>query len=238
MGLMGTAGELTGIGAGGGGGDGGVSLGTVLLIIFIILIVGGGVAWLAYYLVMKKQFKYKIVIFERVDGRFRPSKKDKAKKMKLSNAGDEVIKLKKHKKTLPLPSIQTGQNTFWYYISDDGEWFNFGPGDFDEDRLELGAEMLDKEMRYARTSLLGSFDERYDSRSWWDKNKEWVMTLAYIVIIGVMVFLVFREFNTIISGSQKAVEASGEVMKSAEKVLSSLNHVCGSSGYTVNGTGA
>lgn len=233
MAITDRVGEMTGIGSGGGGG---ISGGTVVLVILGIIVAAAIAGFVAYTLVQRKQFKYKIIIFGRVDGRFTIIGRDKGKKQKLSNAGDEVLRLKKAKKVLPMPSIQTGQNIFWYYISDDGEWINFGPGDFDEDRRALGAHFLDKEMRYARTSLQEMTNKRYNQSSWWEKNAQWMVPLITFVVMGIIMFLIVREYSAMTSGAQKAIEASGKVMEQAEKVLSSLDNVCtGGSGYTQAG---
>ena len=233
MAITDTLTEMTGIGAGGGGGG---SAMTVLLVIFLIIILGAGTAFAAYAIVMRRQFKYQLVIFGRVDGRFTVIGKDKAKKQKLSNAGDEVLRLRKNKKVLPMPSIQTGKNTYWYYISDDGEWINFGPGDFDEDRRELGAHFLDKEMRYARTSLQEMTNQRYDQTSWWAKNAQWMIPLITFVVMGVVLFLIVKEYSAMTSGAQSAIEASKDVMEQSEKILRSMDNICsGGSGYTQEG---
>jgi len=227
------ASELTGIGTGGGGGG---NAGTIVLVIFLILIVGALAGGLAYWIVMRKQFKLKIVVFERINGKYQPTRKDKAKKIKLGDAGDEVIKLRKSKKILPMPSLQTGINTYWYYISDDGEWINFDAGDFDEDRRQLGANFLDKEMRYARTSLQHTKEQRYNKLNWWQRNGNLVFGIAAFVIIGIIMYLIVQEYASMTAGAQKAVEISQETMKTAEKVLSSLDNLCqGGSGIQQTG---
>lgn len=233
MNLGSQVGELTGIGSGGGGGG---NAGTIVLVIFLILVAGAIAGGIAYWIVMRKQFNLKIVLFERINGKYQPTRRDKAKKIKIGHAGDEVIKLRKNKKILPMPSLQTGINTYWYYVSDDGEWINFDAGDFDEDRRQLGANFLDKEMRYARTSLQHMTEQRYNQLSWWQRNGNLVFGIAAFVIIGIVMYLIVQEYASMTAGAQKAVEASKEVMDSAEKVLSSLDNVCqGGSGVQQSG---
>ena len=111
------------------GGFGGVDITLIITILaFIVLfaVIGGIIAFL---IVTNMQYKINVRVFDRVAGKFRPTRSDKAKRMALGQGGDEVLMLKKHKKMLPMPTIQASQNTYWFFISDDGEWINFELGD-------------------------------------------------------------------------------------------------------------
>lgn len=215
------------------GGIAGMPWGTILLVFIILLIFGIITVVGVYFLVRYLKYNKKIKIFKKVNGVPQPVGEDKARVYKLNTSGDKVLRLRKHNKALPMPDIQTG-NAYWYYISEDGEWFNFGPGDFDENRRELNADFLDKEMRYARTSLDGQRRERYEKESWWQKYGNWVMSLGFLVVIAVFAFLYFKQFADITGSSRKAIEASKEVTKEVGNILSALDNIKGGSGYTSN----
>lgn len=230
--LINQAGDLVGLGGGAGGS---FPWTTIIIVVLILLFVGLGTVVGVYFLVRYLKYKYKIVIFKKVNGVPQPVSRDKARTIVLNTSGDQVLKLRKNKKTLPMPEIQTGKNTYWYYIGEDGEWFNFGPGDFDENRRELNADFLDKEMRYARTSLDSQRKERYDKESWWDKYGNWVVSIGFIALVGVFAFLYFRQFSKITSASQKSVETANEVMSKASEILGALDNLqAGGSGIQQN----
>src|SRR3990167_4238345 len=121
----------------------------LIIIVLIMLVVGSIIVFMVY----RMRFKYKIIIFEEINGNFEPSRTDKACEIKLSTAGDTLFYLSKHKKYLPNPSIQTGRRIFWYFVRSDDEWINFGLENFNEQSRKVGARFLDKEMRYARTQI-------------------------------------------------------------------------------------
>jgi len=200
------------------------------VIILIIFIGIGGVA--AYMIIKRLKFKHKIVIFEKLGGRFEPTAKDRAMELKLSKSGDTIFYLSKRKKYLPTPRLQTGKRTFWYFIREDGEWINFSPGDFDEQSRELGAKFLDYEMRYARTQIDRGLKERYDQPGFWKQYGLLVFSIAFIVIIGVMVWLLFDKWIALAATTNEAVETAGIVLDRTDQILSSLDNICsGGSGY-------
>lgn len=226
--LLGQGADLVGIG--GGGGFNGSSI-TIFLLVIGFVIVGG---FCAFLIIMRKQFKYNAVIFERVDGRFKVTGKDRAKKIKLGGHGDEIFQLQKRKKVLPMPTIQTGNNTYWYFISDDGEWINFGPGDFDENRREVGAQFLDKEMRYARSSLEYAFRERYDGPDFWQKYGGLVAYTALILVTAIGFWLLIDKMVDVAGTVKGAVDSAAKVLEATERLLGAADNVqSGGSGFIV-----
>lgn len=226
--ILGQASELTGIGQAGSG----VDVGLILLIFGLIIIFGILAAIVTFVIMMKRQYKITIKKFERVNGRFQPVATIKAKPIAVGTGGDSALMLKKPKKMLPMPTIQTGINTYWYFVSDDGEWINFGPGDFDQDRQTMGAHMLDREMRYARTSLQHMSKERYEQPSFLQKYGGMIAYAALIIVTAVGFFLIVREMASTSSASAQAVEASKDVLKEAARILGALDNIKGGSGIS------
>ena len=182
-----------------------------------------------YFIIQKLRFNQKIVIFKKINGRFEPTKKDRGMFIKHGKGGDTILFIRRLKKYQPTPSIQTGRNTFWFWLREDGELINFGPGDFDAQARELGARFLDKEMRYARVSLQETMKERYDKPKIWEKYGGMIINLAAVSIILVFFFLIVREFL----GSLGALS---QVLEKAEEVVITLNNVCtGGPGYVPAG---
>lgn len=227
--LLQTAGDLTGFSGSGGG----LNIGLIILIVLLIILFGVISGVITYFIVLKKQYKLTINIFERIDGRFIFTKKDKAKKIPIGKGGDEAIMLRKHKKMLPMPTMQTGINIYWYFISDDGEWINFAPGDFDEDRLKMGAQMLDKEMRYARTSLQYMQKERYDGApTFMQKYGGLIAYTILILITAVGLWLILGRFSEIMGATDTAIDKAGELLEQSRRILGTVDAVKGGSGIS------
>ena len=224
--LVGSGKDLMGIGSGGSS----VDVGLILLIFGIIILVGIIAAIVTFVIVIQKQYKIKIRKYERINGRFQEVGTIKAKVIPIGTGGDSALLLKKPKKLLPMPTLQTGVNTYLYFVSDDGEWINFSYGDFDENRKEMGAFMLDREMRYARTSLQNQSKERYDETSFLQKYGGLIAYSVLIICTAIGFWLLIDQMIEVAKASAQAVDASKDVLIEVKKVLGALDNVKGGSG--------
>lgn len=216
------AGQLTGIGTGGGGGIGaGMVFLFVLLFVAFALITG----FATFFFVRWYQYKLKIIIFQRINGQFQETARRKAKIIPLGKAGDQAIMLNKPKKILPMPEIQSGKNTYNYFISDDGEWINFSFKDFDQNRREVGAKFLDKEMRYARTSLEAMGDERYSEKINWTQVVQIIGLVIFVLVVGVSFYLIADGMADVSKTNANAMETSKEVLQEIKRVLGTMDNI-------------
>ena len=197
-------------------------------ILFIVFALIFGVC--LFFFLRWLKFNKRIIIFENVGGRFQPVRNDKAMVFGLGRTGDVVFYLRKNKKYLPVPTIQSGNNTFWYGIKEDGEWINFGIEDINEKMREAGAFFLDKEMRFARVGLQRNLKERYEKLSFMQKYGGLVAYIGLIAITGIMIWLLFDKFIEVSGQVAEMVAASKEVIIETKSVVAALDNVCTGSG--------
>jgi len=194
--------------------------------IIIIIVVVAVISVLTILYILNKSYNKKIVIYEKIAGRFTRSGFDRAKEIKFSTAGDTITYLRKRKKYIPNPSIQSGPREYWYFVREDDEWVNFGLKDLDEESRQAGARFLDKEMRYARTSIQKGLRDRYDQPTVWQKYGIFIISFSYVALIGVMAWLLMDKWVDISSSVQAAMDTSGVVLQKVDKILISLDNVC------------
>jgi len=220
--LISQAGELVGIGQGGGGG-----FDSTLVLIFVVsaLIFMGICAFGTWFFIRWWQFKYKIVIFQRINGQFQETTRKKARLVPVGKGGDQAILLNRPAKILPMPSIQSGKNTFNYFVSDDGEWINFSFGDFDEDRREVGSQFLDKEMRYARTSLQHMGEERYAGKGFWEKYGGMVAYAVLILVTCIGLWLIVDKMVEFHGVSSQVMEVAKQVLDKSNQILGNVDSI-------------
>lgn len=173
----------------------GISTIVILLVVFIVI--GCCVGIILYFYLMKKKYKYKVIVFEKVGKTIEPNIRDTAATIKLNEVGDLIFVLRHSKKKLPMPNTQTGRSTYWFYIRQDGEWINIGIEDIDNVMKEMNVNFLDKEMRYARSALQKNLGDRYQKPSFWKEYGAFIMYAIFIVIIGVMVYLSYGKMSDI-----------------------------------------
>jgi len=193
----------------------------ILFLIFVIIV---GVA--TFFLIKRMKFNKKIVIFERINGRWEATKRDRAMEFRFGTGGDTVFLLSKLKKYIPTPSIQTGRNTYWMFIREDGEMINFELTDLDELSKKMGARFLDKEMRYARVSLQRQLKDRYTKTGFLEKYGGLIAYVSLIAVTGIMMYLLFDKFLEIGNSLAGAVDAARTVQESTNQILGNLDNVC------------
>lgn len=198
-----------------------------VLIIGVVVVVGGA---LAYMVITKTLWNKRIVLFKKVGQRIEPAANYKAREMMIGEVGDMIFFVRKLKKRLPRPEIQTGKNTYWYYERVDGEWINFGLDDIDELMRKAGAQFLDKEVRYARLGIGKSIDKRYEKVTFWDKFGTAIMGAVAVFIILLGMAFVFNQWQDVAKENKEAIAIGKEVMAEARGAIVALDNLRSSGG--------
>ena len=196
---------------------------TVITWIIIVVLVLVATVVFTFLFIKRRHYNNKIMVFQKVGGGIQRVRIDKARVMKLGDAGDTVFYTLKTKKYLPTPQIQTGNREFWFYIREDGEWINFGLGDIDEIMRKAGAMFLDKEMRYARTSLQKGLRERYQKPNFFQQYGVLIMNLSYILVIAISLWLLFDKFIETANVLKQTMELTRDVLAETKAVVGGLD---------------
>lgn len=204
---------------------GGSAVNIIAWIIVVVIIVAIITVFIIMYILSRKYNK-KITIFEKVGGDFVPMGKDRGMEVRYSNAGDTITYLRKRKKYIPNPNIQTGKREYWFYVREDDELINFGLADLNEEGIRMGAKFLDKEMRYSRTQIQKGLKDRYESPSIWAKYGIYIVTFSYIALIGVLVWLLFDKWVDLAQATASAVDNSGVVVQEVSNLLAKMDNIC------------
>jgi len=209
------------------GSTGGINWGAIVLVFFLIIFFGILSIVIIVWAVNKFKWKYSIVVFSRVGKSIQPTAKDKAMFISLTKGGDQVLRLKKLKKIFPYPVIQTGANTYWYYLREDGEYINVGIEDVDLKMREFRARFLDKEIRYSRSALQKNMEERLKKVSFWEKWGIWIMGLMALLLLIILGFLWMNQWVKISSSVSGSIETAKLVMEKQNAILETIDRLCG-----------
>ncbi len=196
---------------------------TYLVLLVLIIVIGAVLTW---FVVKRKKYRNKIIIFEKIDGKMTRTGTDRAMEMKYGQSGDTIFLTSKSKRYLPRPTIQTGAREFWYYIREDGELINFGIEDIDANMKKAKVHYLDKEVRYARTQIQRNLKERFDKKSWIAENWTVVAGIGFVAMIGIMTWLLFDKWIDLAGATNSGVDAARLVLEEAKKVVASLDNIC------------
>jgi len=201
-------------------------LGFVGWILLFCLIVGGTIFGI-WFFIRSKKFKYKIVIWDNISGVWVPKSKDRGMQVKLGTAGDVILYVLKNNKRLPMPELQAGLNTYYFYIRKDGEWINFVMDDLDELAHKMGAKFLDKEMRYARVQLQRAFNERHEpKKNWLAENASLIFNVVAFTLMGVFLWLIVREIPAIIDRMGPVLDSAIKLTEKQDAIISKMDNLC------------
>ncbi len=168
-------------------------------IVFGALFIGGG-WWLYEYYKNKKTFNKRITAFEIVSGEWTPCIRDTAKIVKIGKGGFEILYLKKQKTWKIAYGGRIGMNDYYFFILPDGYWYNgslmANVNKIDENGGLIPVTTTNPLMRGQYTALEKQIDNLHaDKISFWERHGSFVMSIAFILIAGVLLWLMFKEWR-------------------------------------------
>lgn len=204
--LTGMFGDFTGLGSK----MGGYFMYFVGFLIFACLF--GIILW---FILSRKTYKNKIKVYGMIGGRTGIKWMDKGKLVPIGKAGDKLMYLKKSKRYLPPPTIQSGAYEWLYWEREDGELINIGIENLDETQKNLGIKFVDTDMRMQRLGIEKNLQFRLQKEGFWSKYGQLIIQVAFYVIVALMIIVLFIQWRksgavlTDMAGSVR--EMAGEV---------------------------
>lgn len=203
-----------------------------MTIFFLALIVITIVGITLYVVLTGRKFNKQIIIWEKINGKWEITGRDKGMETKFGSVGDGVLYLKKRKKYLALPTIQTGRRVYWYAIREDGEWINIGLEDIDTAMKQAKAKFLHTEMRAWRTSFQSNLKAKLDKPSIMERYGTIIISVVVFAILGLILWFVADRIVSMIDRLGEVTNTLNELMQTNQKVLTSLDRICSTSGMT------
>ncbi len=194
-----------------------------IALIFILIILVMIAVILVFY---TRSYNQKVILFKEIGGSIRKVGEDRAKFIRISNAGDKIFFIRKHKKYVANPDKQAAPLEYWFFIRSDGEWINFVMKSLDDEMREAGAFYTDKDMRMSRLAIEKILRERLQKKNWLLENLPLLINIGFIVIIMVVLILLFREWSAtgnVLAGVSNAVTENA-------KAVMNMQSACGTGG--------
>jgi hypothetical protein len=210
------------------------SVGTFVFGLFafiLFLLVAGGLTgiWLYFY-IMKKKYNKIIRIFEKIDGRWRHTSSDTAMERQIGKGGDTVFHLRRLKKIVSRPTLQTGANTYWMARREDGELENIGLEDIDLALKEAKVSFTPNEIRYAKASLQDLIKSVYTKETWWQKYGNMVMSVVFIVLVTVLLLLIAGKLMQLTGSLNTILDRIAVMLEKVADLFSKIDNLCSTSG--------
>lgn len=195
-------------------------------IALVILLIGGG--WWAYvHYKNKREYNQRITAFKIVGDRYVPRIRDLGKTIRLGKGGFEIVYLKKAKTWKIAYGESIGTNDYYFFIMPDGYWYNgvlsARVNYIDERNGLIPVITTNPLMRGQYASLEKQIDSIHgEKQKWWDKYGTYVLSVAFILIAGVLLWLMFKEFHTALGQLSNYHTKLGELLDKMNNLASNL----------------
>ena len=196
-----------------------------------IILIGilGGVA-----LVLMQRFKVynkRIVVFENISGQgYQPVFKDRAKLVKLGDAGEELLYLLKKKVFRSAYGRKMGKNTYWFAVGQDGYWYNCLLGDLDSKLGMLDIEPIDRDLRYMHVAIRKNIQDRYKKQSMMEKYGTMIIGGLLVIIFIIGAWFLLNKISQITDGTIETVRASAELQKESKNLIAAIENLVNTGG--------
>jgi len=192
---------------------------------FVLCILGGVAIW---FMNQKKIYKETVVIFENISGQgWVMAGKDKARRLRLSKDGTEVLWLKGRKMPLTAYGRKMGTNQYWFAIGQDGGWYNFVLGDLDAKMGVLDIELVDRDIKLLTVAMLKNAESEYGpKKSFMDKWGVWVFSLIGLIIAIAGFSYLISQIGGIAQEIIAGLKVNQEVVEALTKILGQMDSMC------------
>lgn len=164
------------------------------LLIGVIFIAGIGFGLYWYY--QKRVWNKTVTRFELIGDRYEPTFRDKAKSVKLGSGGFEVLFWQKAKVYRIAYGQRIGKSTYYFFTAPDGYEYNgvLGKQIMTDGKIPIITSTTSMRSQY--TALEKQIEALHGSKvTFWDKYGNWVISIAFMLIIGVLAWLIFKEWS-------------------------------------------
>lgn len=203
-------------------------LNTIGWLLVAVLIIGGA-TWYSIHVINKRKFNRKITAFSIVGTYFKPTVRDTARIVKLGKGGFEVLYLRKLKIYRLAFGGTVGERDYYFFITPDGYWHNgmISAELLMVDKLKglIPAITTNPSMRSQYTALETQIDALHENKkSFMDKWGSWVFSLAFLLIAGVLLWLMFGKYLEITNVQASIMEKAGQLLDKANGVANPQNN--------------
>lgn len=197
------------------------SVGNFVLIIALIILFVFIFCGVLIFFLYTKNYKHKIKVYGMIGNTSMLKWTDRAKEIKIGTAGDKLFYLRKQKRYLPPPTLQTGPREWWFWEREDGELINIRFDNIDENMKTLGAKFVDADMRMQRLGIEKNLQYRLQKESFWEKYGDKIINVAFYILVMIILIVLFMQWR------QTAVAIEGAVTKSGEVLTKLSEKMCG-----------
>lgn len=183
-------------------------IGNLLLLLLFCCIITIIIGVFVYMFISKRIYKHQIVVIGMIGNSVMEKWKDTAKEVLIGRAGDKLYLLRRRKRFLPPPTIQSGMHKWIFWEREDGELINVGYENLDEKMKLMGLKFVDTDMRMQRLGIEKNLQYRLQKEGFWDKYGDKIVNMAFYVLLTVLIIVIFSQMGKIAGNLNEAVKTT------------------------------
>lgn len=192
------------------------------------IIIVGLAGWFIWWWTDKKKYNRKIKAYEIVGAHYVQTYSDVARSTKLGKGGFEVLYLKKAKTWKLAHGGRSGKNEYYFFIQPDGYWYNgqiaASVNTIDKNGGLIPIVTTNPTMRSQYTALEKQIDSLHGEKvSFWDKYGNWILSISFVLIIGVLAWLIYREMSGVMGSIAGLTDKMTSLTEQLTKLTINLN---------------
>lgn len=198
----------------------------VIITLVVVLLVGGGFAWWAYSYMMKKKFNITIQLFEKINGKYRPTRKLKAMELNYSDSGEKAIFIKELNRYRAKPTAQMGERVYWLALDDENSLINIEMEDIDFVLREMRVETTETESRANRIAFQKALGDRLKKKEgFWDKYGKTIMNIIFIVLVTIALIFILTKIVNMLGQVNGILEQINGILDKQGSILTALDNI-------------
>lgn len=201
-------------------GSGFVSVIAIVIIFCVIAIV---FSIILFMVIQNKRYKYRIIIFENINGIWVDTSNDKAMELRFGDMGTSILYFKKMRRYEPFPQHFAGKYKV-YYRKRGGVLENWEHRDTTDKADDNFMQMI-KAMLFHHTAINRGLEKRYNQMTWLKEYAPIIVSVVFIILIGVFTWLLFDKWIELAKTTNTGVETAGKVMDKADSILGKLDNI-------------
>lgn len=159
----------------------------IILMVFLSFVIG----FIIYY----RRYKYRIIYFANFGEGYREVGRDRARKIRVSPIGTELLWLRKKKKYVTSTGRMYRRNTYAYAIGQDGLLYNCLIGDLDAKKGMLDIVVINPDVRHMEEAINMDAEHEYNKQNFFEKYGVQIMLMVTMVIFLVGVYVIIAKYT-------------------------------------------
>lgn len=191
-------------------------IGWLIAGVLVVAAIAACIWW--YY--NKRIFSKIVTRFEVIGDRYDPTLRDTAKIVKIGKGGFEVLYWRKAKVYRIAFGERIGRNTYYFFVAADGYEYNgvLGKNITIDGRIPIIT--ANPAMRAQYTSLEKQIDALHGEKvGFWDKYGNWVITVGFVLIIGIFSYLFYKEWAQTVGQMPGLIKSLADLTDKINRLL-------------------